>query len=76
MSQMKTRNKIRARDLSKMEICSMSETEFKAILIKILASIQKRVQGLYNTLHQETGNVKRTDECIFGRSKMGKEQAA
>lgn len=54
----------------------MSETEFKVMLIKILASIQKTVQGLYKTCHQETGNVKRTNECIFGRSKIGEEQAA
>ena len=59
MSQMKEWNKIIARDLCKMEISSTSDSEFKVILIKILARIEKGVQDFHETLHKEIDNLKK-----------------
>jgi len=59
MSQMKEWNKIRAGDLSETEISNMSDSEFKVMLIKILARIEKGVQDLHETLHQEIGDGKK-----------------
>ena len=43
MSQMKEQDKIRARDLSKMEISNMPYRKFKVMIIKILTGFEKIV---------------------------------
>ena len=54
MSQMKKQDKITARKLNKMEISSMPDREFKAMVTKILTRLGKRVEDLSEILNTET----------------------
>ena len=54
---MKEQNKIIPRDLNKMEISIMSDSEFKVMLVKILARSEKGVQDIRETLHKEIGDL-------------------
>lgn len=49
-SQMKAHDKITAEDLSKTEISSMPDREFKVMIIKVFTGPQKRVEGISETL--------------------------
>ena len=50
MYQMKEQDKIKARQLNKMEINNMLDREFKVIVIKILTGLEKRVKGIGESL--------------------------
>ena len=53
LSQMKEQDKIRARDLSKMEISNMPSRKFKVLIIKILTGFEKKVENISETLNKE-----------------------
>ena len=59
VSQMKEQNKTRARDLSKMDINSMSDRKLKIMIIKICTGLEKRVEDMSETLKTE---IKRTNQ--------------
>ena len=50
---MKEQDKIRARDLSKMEISNMPSRKFKVLIIKILTGFEKKVENISETLNKE-----------------------
>lgn len=53
MSKIKEWKKIRARDLSEMEMSNMSDSEFKVMLMKILSRIEKGLWDLHEILHKK-----------------------
>lgn len=56
MSQMKEQEKITARDLSEREISSTPDTEFKAMIMKILIGLKERVGNISKTLDKVIKN--------------------
>ncbi|VFV42484.1 Hypothetical predicted protein, partial [Lynx pardinus] len=54
--QMKEGLKVMARNLSKTDIRTMSDREFKVIIIKILTGLEKRVEGMSKILNTEIRN--------------------
>jgi len=50
---MKEHNKATATDLSETDISNMPDTEFKAMIIKILTELEKRVINLSEILKKE-----------------------
>ena len=53
---MKEGLKVMARNLSKTDISTMSDREFKVIIIKILTGLEKRVEGMSKILNTEIRN--------------------
>ena len=53
MSQMKEQDKITARELNKTEISSMPDRKFKAMVVKILTRLEKRVEDLSETINRD-----------------------
>ena len=53
MSQMKEQDKTTARDQSEMEKISMTDREFKVMIINILTGLEKRVEDISETLNTE-----------------------
>jgi len=53
VSQMKEQSQTMARDQSKTDISNMPDTEFKAMIIKILTELEKRVEDISETFNTE-----------------------
>ena len=53
---MKVQEKATARDLSKTDINSIPDTEFKLMIIRILTGLEKRVEDMSETLNTEIRN--------------------
>ena len=56
LSQMKEKNKATAKDLSKRDVSNMADGEFKAIIIRILTGLEKRVEDISETFKAEIKN--------------------
>ena len=56
LSQMKEQDKAMAGDLSKTTINNMPDREFKAMTIRILTGLEKRVQDISGTINIEIRN--------------------
>ena len=55
-SQMKEQDKATARDLSEADISYIPAGEFKAMIIRILTRLQKRMEHMTETLNTEIRN--------------------
>ena len=53
---MRKQDKAMARDLSKTDISNMSNGEFKAMIIRILTALKKRVEDMSETLNTAIRN--------------------
>ena len=53
MSQIKEQDKTTARDVGKIEVRKMLDTEFKVMIIKIVIGLEKKVEDISETLKIE-----------------------
>jgi len=53
LSQMKEQDKVMAGDLSETDVSNMPDGEFKAMIIRILSRLEKRMVDISETLNRE-----------------------
>ena len=56
LSQVKEENKATARDLSEIDISNMPGRKFKAMIVRTLNGLEKRVEDISETLNTEIRN--------------------
>ena len=56
LSQVKEENKATARDLSEIDISNLTNREFKAMIIRILPGLERRVEDMSETHNTEIKN--------------------
>ena len=67
LSQVKEENKATARDLSEIDISNLTNREFKAMIIRILPGLERRVEDMSETLNkQNKGSINKIRNTLDG----------